>query len=68
MGALALRRAALALVALVLLAGSADRVSVWLGIDYQAQIAAYRIAVLVLPALVGLAAYRTCVELRRGSS
>jgi ubiquinol-cytochrome c reductase cytochrome b subunit len=57
----------LTLVALVLLAGSADRVYVWLGIDYEAQIQAYRIAVLVVPALVGLLAYRVCVEMRRGS-
>ena len=51
---------------LVLLAGSADRVTVLFGLPYVSQIWAYRILVWVLPPLVGLLAYRVCVELQRG--
>src|ERR687887_92576 len=39
-------------VVLVFMAGSADRVFVWLGISYSFQIWAYRVAVFVLPVVV----------------
>jgi ubiquinol-cytochrome c reductase cytochrome b subunit len=50
-------------VALVFLAGSADRVFVLLGISYAAQIWVYRVLVVVLPVVVALAAKRVCGEL-----
>jgi ubiquinol-cytochrome c reductase cytochrome b subunit len=52
-------------VALVFMAGSADRVLVWLGLGYETQIWFYRVAVVVLPPLVGLIAWRVCRELSR---
>jgi ubiquinol-cytochrome c reductase cytochrome b subunit len=45
---------------LIFVSGSADRVTVWLGIDYQWQIWVYRVLVFVAPVLVFLVAYRTC--------
>jgi ubiquinol-cytochrome c reductase cytochrome b subunit len=48
---------------LVFMSGSADRVTVWLGIDYTAQIWAYRVIVWVVPALVFFAVRRACREL-----
>jgi ubiquinol-cytochrome c reductase cytochrome b subunit len=51
---------------LVFMAGSADRVDVWLGISYTTQIWVYRVAIWVVPVLVGIAAKRTCDELVAG--
>jgi ubiquinol-cytochrome c reductase cytochrome b subunit len=51
-------------VALVFLFGSADRVQVFFGIDYVAQLWAYRVLVFAVPAVVGFAAYRLCLALR----
>ena len=51
---------------LIFMAGSADRVDVWLGISYTAQIWVYRVAIWVVPVLVGIAAKRTCAELVAG--
>jgi ubiquinol-cytochrome c reductase cytochrome b subunit len=48
---------------LVFLSGSADRVTVWLGLDYAAQIWAYRVIIWVVPLLVFFAVRRTCREL-----
>jgi ubiquinol-cytochrome c reductase cytochrome b subunit len=48
---------------LIFLSGSADRVTVWLGLDYSAQIWAYRVIVWVLPLLVFFAVRRACREL-----
>jgi quinol---cytochrome-c reductase cytochrome b subunit len=48
---------------LVFMSGSADRVTVWLGISYTAQIWVYRVAVWVVPAIVFLVARRVCREL-----
>lgn len=50
-------------VALVLLAGSADRVFVEVGIPYTWQVWIYRVAVLALPPLAFLLARRICREL-----
>jgi ubiquinol-cytochrome c reductase cytochrome b subunit len=51
---------------LVFVSGSADRVTVWLGIPYSSQIWFYRVAVWVLPVVVFLAARRACRELTAG--
>jgi ubiquinol-cytochrome c reductase cytochrome b subunit len=48
---------------LVFLSGSADRVTVWLGLDYAAQIWAYRVIIWVVPLLVFFAVRRACREL-----
>jgi ubiquinol-cytochrome c reductase cytochrome b subunit len=56
--------AVLTFVALQLFAGAADRVMVEAGIDYQAQIWAYRAAVVVLPLAASLTALKICRELR----
>lgn len=53
-------------VALVLFAGSADRVYVFLGIvDYVTQVWVYRAAVFVVPIVVYFVAKRVCKELER---
>jgi ubiquinol-cytochrome c reductase cytochrome b subunit len=52
-------------VVLIFMAGSADRVFVWLGISYTFQIWAYRVAVFVLPVVVLLVTHRWCLALRR---
>ena len=52
-------------VALVFVAGSADRVTVWLGIGYTAQIAFYRVAVFVLPVLAFFVTRAACRALQR---
>jgi ubiquinol-cytochrome c reductase cytochrome b subunit len=48
---------------LVFLSGSADRVTVWLGLDYAAQIWTYRVIIWVVPLLVFFAVRRSCREL-----
>ena len=53
----------LAWVFLVFIAGSADRVTVWLGISYTAQIWVYRVAVWVVPVAVYFMVRRVCSEL-----
>jgi ubiquinol-cytochrome c reductase cytochrome b subunit len=53
-------------VALVFIAGSADRVFVLFGVSYTAQIWAFRALVVVLPLLVLVIARRVCLELGRG--
>jgi ubiquinol-cytochrome c reductase cytochrome b subunit len=49
----------------VFFAGSSDRLFVFLGLPYVTQIWFWRVAVWVLPFLVGMAAYRTCLWLKR---
>ncbi|HET8565630.1 MAG TPA: cytochrome b N-terminal domain-containing protein [Solirubrobacterales bacterium] len=51
-------------VAMIFLAGSSDRVLVFLGISYVSQIWFYRVAVWVVPVIVGLLAWRLCLGLR----
>jgi ubiquinol-cytochrome c reductase cytochrome b subunit len=51
---------------LIFMAGSADRVDVWLGISYTAQIWVYRVAIWVVPVIVGAVAKRSCEELIAG--
>jgi ubiquinol-cytochrome c reductase cytochrome b subunit len=58
--------AVLTCVFLVFLAGSADRVDVFFGLPYIAQIWAYRILFFVGPVVAALVAHRVCVELQRG--
>jgi ubiquinol-cytochrome c reductase cytochrome b subunit len=52
-------------VVLVFFAGSSDRLFVWLGLSYVAQIWFWRFAVWVIPLIVAVVAYRTCRALRR---
>jgi ubiquinol-cytochrome c reductase cytochrome b subunit len=56
--------AVLAIVFVVLLAGSADRVYVMTGLPYDIQIWAYRVAFFVLPPIAGLIAWRVCRGLK----
>jgi ubiquinol-cytochrome c reductase cytochrome b subunit len=51
-------------IALIFLAGSADRIFVSFGIEYTAQVWFFRVAVFVLPALVYVLTRRICEELR----
>ena len=51
---------------LVFMAGSADRVDVWLGVSYTAQIWAYRVAIWIVPVLAAVVAKRACEELLAG--
>jgi ubiquinol-cytochrome c reductase cytochrome b subunit len=48
----------------VFLAGASDRVFIFLGISYEAQIWVYRVAVFVLPVIVFFVAHRVCLELQ----
>jgi ubiquinol-cytochrome c reductase cytochrome b subunit len=52
-------------VAFVFFAGSADRVYVFLGLDYTSQIWVYRVLVWVLPLIVFFVTRRVCRELQR---
>jgi ubiquinol-cytochrome c reductase cytochrome b subunit len=52
-------------IALIFLAGAADRIFVSFGIDYGTQVWIFRVALLVLPALVYLLTKRICEELRQ---
>ncbi len=58
--------AVLTWVFVVFLAGSADRADVLFGLDYRAQIWAYRVLAFVLPVAVLVVTRRVCLELRRG--
>jgi ubiquinol-cytochrome c reductase cytochrome b subunit len=51
---------------LIFVSGSADRVTVWLGIDYATQIWVYRVAVWVAPLVVFFVTRRVCRELLAG--
>jgi ubiquinol-cytochrome c reductase cytochrome b subunit len=53
-------------VLVVFLAGASDRVDVMFGISYAAQLWVYRVLFFVAPPVVGLIAYRVCVELEKG--
>jgi ubiquinol-cytochrome c reductase cytochrome b subunit len=55
----------LAWVGLVFFAGSADRLFVFLGISYEAQIWFWRFGIWILPALIGFAVHRGCRALQR---
>ena len=48
---------------LVFMSGSADRVTVWLGVSYTAQIWVYRVAVWVVPLATYVVVLRVCREL-----
>ncbi|HEX5527875.1 MAG TPA: cytochrome b N-terminal domain-containing protein [Solirubrobacterales bacterium] len=54
----------LAWVAMIFMAGASDRALVFLGISYMSQIWFYRVAVWIVPVLVGLVAWRFCLALR----
>jgi ubiquinol-cytochrome c reductase cytochrome b subunit len=51
-------------VVMIFLAGASDRALVFIGISYVSQIWFYRVAVWVVPVLVGLVAWRFCLALR----
>jgi ubiquinol-cytochrome c reductase cytochrome b subunit len=53
-------------VLLVFIAGSSDRVYVWLNISYTSQIEVYRALVFVIPLLAAAIAHRVCEELVAG--
>ena len=53
-------------VLLVFVAGSSDRVYVWLNVSYTSQIDVYRVLVFVVPLLAAAIAYRVCEELVAG--
>ncbi|MGH2972324.1 MAG: cytochrome b [Gaiellaceae bacterium] len=53
-------------VLLVFIAGSSDRVYVWLNVSYTSQIDIYRVLVFVIPLLAAAVAYRVCEELVAG--
>jgi ubiquinol-cytochrome c reductase cytochrome b subunit len=52
-------------VALVFVAGSADRTTVFFGLDYATEMRVYRVLVWVLPVVVFFVARRLCRELQR---
>jgi ubiquinol-cytochrome c reductase cytochrome b subunit len=60
--------AVLVWVFLVFMAGSADRVYVWLGLSYSHQIWGYRVAVVALPIVTFFATRRVCRELLAGEA
>jgi ubiquinol-cytochrome c reductase cytochrome b subunit len=51
---------------LVFMAGSADRVYVWLGLSYSHQIWGYRVLVVVAPVVTWFVTRRVCRELLAG--
>jgi ubiquinol-cytochrome c reductase cytochrome b subunit len=51
-------------VVMIFIAGASDRVLVFLGVSYVSQIWAYRIAVWIVPFVVGFVAYRLCRALK----
>jgi ubiquinol-cytochrome c reductase cytochrome b subunit len=51
-------------VAMIFMAGASDRALVFLGVGYVSQIWFYRVAVWIVPILVGLVAWRLCLGLR----
>jgi ubiquinol-cytochrome c reductase cytochrome b subunit len=55
----------LAWVVLVFFAGSSDRLFVFLGLSYQAQIWFWRFGVWVLPVLIGIGVHRSCRALQQ---
>jgi ubiquinol-cytochrome c reductase cytochrome b subunit len=53
-------------VAMIFVAGAADRIDVLFGWSYTSQIWTYRIAIWLVPLAVGVLAHRVCVELLEG--
>jgi ubiquinol-cytochrome c reductase cytochrome b subunit len=51
-------------VVMIFMAGASDRALVFLGISYMSQIWFYRVAVWIVPILVGLVAWRFCLALK----
>ena len=58
--------ALLAWVFLIFMSGSADRVDVFLGLDYATQIWIYRVGIWVVPVVVFFVTRRVCRELAEG--
>jgi ubiquinol-cytochrome c reductase cytochrome b subunit len=53
-------------VTMVFVAGAVDRITVLFDLSYTATIWVFRFAIWIVPVVVGIAAYRVCVELQRG--
>jgi ubiquinol-cytochrome c reductase cytochrome b subunit len=53
-------------VAMIFVAGAADRIDVLFGWSYTSQIWTYRIAIWLVPIAIGVVAHRVCVELLEG--
>jgi quinol---cytochrome-c reductase cytochrome b subunit len=53
-------------VAMVFVAGGIDRVTVLFNLSYTAAIWVFRVAIWIVPVVVGFVAYRVCVELQQG--
>ena len=53
-------------VALIFVAGGIDRVTVLFDLSYTSQIWFYRVAIWIIPVVVGFIAYRVCIELQHG--
>jgi hypothetical protein len=53
-------------VTMVFVAGGIDRVTVLFDLSYTSAIWFFRIAIWIIPIVVGLVAYRVCVELQEG--
>jgi ubiquinol-cytochrome c reductase cytochrome b subunit len=53
-------------VALIFVAGGVDRVTVMFDVDYVTMIWIFRVAIWVVPVIVGVIAHRVCLELQRG--
>jgi ubiquinol-cytochrome c reductase cytochrome b subunit len=53
-------------VAMIFVAGAADRIDVMFGWSYTSQIWTYRVAIWLVPVAFGVIAHRVCVELREG--
>ncbi len=51
-------------VVMIFLAGASDRMLVWLGISYMSQVWFYRVAVWILPIVIGFIAWRVCLGLK----
>jgi ubiquinol-cytochrome c reductase cytochrome b subunit len=55
----------LAWVMMIFIFGAADRVYVFLGIPYETQLWFFRVAIWILPILLGIVVYRLCLALKK---
>jgi ubiquinol-cytochrome c reductase cytochrome b subunit len=53
-------------VSMIFVAGGLDRVTVMFDVDYVTMIWVFRVAIWVVPVVVGVIAHRVCVELQHG--
>ena len=50
----------------IFVAGATDRVTVLFGLSYTSLIWFFRVAIWIVPVVVGFIAYRVCIELQHG--